>query len=131
MTGVVVAGIGIGGLIEPPVISRLIKAYGWRPSLVIMGCSVFVVIVIIAQFLKRDPKQVGLSAYGEDEEGGQAVAPEMNESSFKEAIHTVQFWLATGTFICLGYGAISIMVHIVRHAMEAIVLEIRQIPIHH
>jgi sugar phosphate permease len=118
MTGVVVAGIGIGGLIEPPVISRLIKAYGWRLSLVIMGCTVLVVIVIIAQFLKRDPKQMGLSAYGEVEEGRRAVTPEMNEFSFKEAVHTVQFWLATVTFICLGYGAVSIMVHIVRHAMD-------------
>lgn len=118
MTGVVVAGIGIGGLIEPPVISRIIKAYGWRPSLVIMGCTVFVVLVFIAQFLKRDPKQMGLLAYGEAEEARQAVTPEMQEFSLREAIHTVQFWLATATFVCLGYCGVSIMVHIVRHAMD-------------
>lgn len=125
MTGVVVAGMGIGGLIEPPVISRIIKAYGWRPALVISGCSVFAVLVIIAQFLKQDPKQMGLSPYGEHEEAREAVKPEMKGFSLKEAVHTVQFWLSTGAFVCLGYCGISIMVHIVRHAMDLEVPAVR------
>ena len=59
MTGVVIAGVGLGGLVGPPLISRLIEAYDWRFSYVILGCIVLVVMVLGAQFLKRDPAQKG------------------------------------------------------------------------
>ena len=66
MTWTVVAGLGIGALIAPPVANWLIYSYGWRLSYVILGAAVLLIVTLAAQFLKRDPTQVGQVAYGED-----------------------------------------------------------------
>ena len=52
MTGIVVAGVGIGGIVAPPVISRLINAYDWRVSFMVQGGFALLVLVAAAQFLR-------------------------------------------------------------------------------
>jgi MFS family permease len=66
MTGIVIAGAGIGQLIGPPVITRLISIYDWRLTFIILGGVVLVAMVLAAQFLKRDPVHMGQRPYGED-----------------------------------------------------------------
>ena len=66
MTGFVVAGQGIGTLIAPPVANQLISVYGWRTSYIILGVTVFIVIVLAAQYMRRDPEQKGLVPYGQN-----------------------------------------------------------------
>jgi MFS family permease len=46
MTGIVLSGVSIGTLIGAPVASRLISAYDWRMSYVIVGGIVLVVAVL-------------------------------------------------------------------------------------
>ena len=58
MTGIVVAGIGVGSLVGPQVANRLISDYGWRVSYVILGIIVLAVVALCAQFLKREPAQI-------------------------------------------------------------------------
>ena len=48
MTGIVLSGVSIGTLIGAPVASRLISAYDWRMSYVIVGGIVLVVAVLAA-----------------------------------------------------------------------------------
>jgi len=67
MTGVVVAGIGLGTMFIPPLVSQLISIYGWRTSYIIVGVAALVLVTLAAQFLKRTPEQIGLSPYGKDE----------------------------------------------------------------
>jgi MFS family permease len=118
MTGIVVAGVGIGGLVAPPVISRLILTYGWRFSYAIQGIIILIVIVLGAQFFKRDPTQKGQLAYGENEEKQQELTSEAKAFSFKEAVCTTQFWLVSIIFFCYGYCVWSVLIHIVPHAIE-------------
>ena len=59
MTGIVISGGGIGAFIGPPVINWLINISNWRQTTIILGIFVFIVIFLAAQFLKRDPSQVG------------------------------------------------------------------------
>ena len=59
MTGIVVAGVGVGIVVVPPVVTRLIDAYGWRTTYVVVSVIMLVVLLIAAQFLRRDPSQVG------------------------------------------------------------------------
>src|SRR4030042_483555 len=59
MTGIVLAGLGIGQLVAPPVISRLIFTYDWRLSYIFVGGAALLVMVIATQFLKRDPSVIG------------------------------------------------------------------------
>ena len=67
MTGLVATGVGIGGFLGPPIVDRLISSYGWRSSFVIMGAAVFLLVVLSAQAMRKDPSEVGQRPYGENE----------------------------------------------------------------
>ncbi len=118
MTGIAVAGTGIGGLITPLIANWLISTYTWRVSYVILGSVVLVLIVLAAQFLKRDPAQVGQLPYGENGKGIHELQLGNNGLSFREAVHTKQLWLVSGMFFLFGFCVFIIMVHIVPHAIE-------------
>jgi len=117
MTGIVLTGVSIGTLIAPPVASRLISAYDWRISYLILGGTVLVAVALIAQLLRRDPTQTKQRPYGESEEEKQELALETHEFSLREAIHTQQFWLASGMLLCFGFSVYAIVAHIVLHAI--------------
>jgi len=117
MTGIVVAGTGIGGLIAPPVANWLISIYDWQVSYIILGSIALVVVVLVAQLLRRDPTQVGQMPYGENkEETGLKGGTEA--FSLKEAASTMQFRLIFSMFLCLGFCMNTILVHIAPHATD-------------
>jgi MFS family permease len=118
MTGIVICGLTSGQLIGPLVISRLIAAHGWRLSCIILGAAVMVMIVLLAQFLRRDPSQVGQSPPREN--GGETPVARSDSQDFilKEAARTPQFWLVAVIFFCVGFATFAITVHIVPHAIK-------------
>jgi len=118
MTGIVIAGLGIGGLIGPPLISRLIATYDWLLSLIIVGIAVLLFVVIATQFLRRAPTQMRQLPEGESEGKYQTAKSVTNSFSFKEAVKTTQFWIVFGMFFCYGFGTYAIVVHIVQHAID-------------
>ena len=106
VTGIVLSGVSIGTLIGAPVASRLISAYDWRISYVIVGSIVLVGVVLAAQFLRRDPTQARQRPYGGSEGEKQEFVSETHSLSLREAVHTRQFWLASGMFFCFGFFCI-------------------------
>jgi len=118
MTGIVISGLSAGQLVGPPVASRLIAAYDWRLSFIILGGVVLLFMVLAAQFLRRDPAQMGQLPYGENEEERQGLESKTNDFSFREAVGTAQFWVFLIMLFCFGFSAFSVTVHIVRHAIE-------------
>jgi predicted MFS family arabinose efflux permease len=118
MTGIVIAGTSIGQLVGPPVTSRLIAAYDWRLSYIILGSVVLIFMVLAAQFLRRDPAQMGQLPYGENEGKQPGLKPDTKVFSLKEAAYTAQFWVIFGIFFCYGFGLFAIVIHIVPHAIE-------------
>lgn len=118
MTGIVAAGIGIGTLVAPPVANWLITSFDWRLSYIILGLVVLVVVVLGAQFLKRDPTLVGQIPYGEHSGAGPGAVREDTGLSLKEAVQTGQFWLISFIFFCFGFGMYSIILHIAPHATD-------------
>jgi len=117
MTGIALSGISIGTLIGAPVASRLISAYDWRMSYIIVSGIVLVVVALAAQFLRRDPTQAKQRPYGENEGEKQEFVLETHPLSLGEAVRTRQFWLASGMFFCFGFCVYTIMTHIVLHAI--------------
>jgi MFS family permease len=113
MTGIVICGLTLGQLVAPPIIGRMIAAYGWRHSYIILGVVVFVVVVIAAQFLRRDPGRLGLKPYGAGEEVKLSSSPGDIGYSLREAARTVQFWLGIIILFCFGYSAFALTVHLV------------------
>ena len=115
-TGIIISGIGIGTLIGPPLAEFLISIYDWRQSYLILGITVLILVVSAAQFMKRDPAQIGQSPYGENAGEEQELELATDSLTPKEAIATRQFWLVMGMVFCEGFCIFVIIVHIVPHA---------------
>lgn len=119
MTGIVAAGISIGAFVGPPLANRFIINYGWRTSYIIWAATVFLAVLIVAQFIRRDPAQVHQLAYGETKREGQITGPHPTLAmSFREAMSTGRFWMVFLMFFCLGFCTFAVMVHIAPHAID-------------
>ena len=116
MTGIVLAGIGIGILGVTQLTSWLIISYGWRNAFVILGIIVLVVIVSAAQLMRRSPQGRGLLPDGDSRVEPEGSHLSVRVFSLGEALRTRQLWMLWAIFICLGLSIFSIMLHIVIHA---------------
>ena len=114
MTGIVMSGMTVGGIVAPLVVSRLLIAYDWRQTFIIVGGVVLVFTVLLAQLLKRDPGRHGPSLNSAGEDPQSKSPPAVIGYSFKEAAQTLQFWLFIAILICFGYG-IAIGIHLYPH----------------
>ncbi len=117
MTGIVVSGVGFGTVIIAPLASWVIATYGWRPAYITIGIITLVVIVGAAQFIRRDPRQIGQLPYGENEAKQENLVPEARDFSYREAIHTRQFWMAAAIYFSYGFSLHTVTVHIIPHAI--------------
>jgi MFS family permease len=118
MTGIVIAGGGTGGIIVPPVANWLISTYGWRDAYAIIGVAVLVIVILAAQFLRRDPAKMGQVPYGENIGQEQELNLDAEGLSLKEANRTSQFWMAISMLFCFGVGVSITRVHLVPHAID-------------
>ena len=118
MTGMMMAGSGFGTMLMPPLANWLIQTLAWRSSFLVMGLLLLVAVLIAAQFLKREPSQLGLQALGDEQAvGTTASAPESVGLTFSDAIHTRQLWLLVVAFVGFGFALQSVMVHAVINAI--------------
>ena len=118
MTGIVLSGASLGMIIMPPLATWLIITYGWRTSYTIVGLIAMIVIILAAQFVKRDPAQIGQLPDNESGLKVESLDLQARNLSLREAIHTRQFWMLCAVFGCLWFGATAIWVHIVIHAID-------------
>jgi len=120
VTGIILAGGGLGTLATPPMAHWLISASSWRQSYIIMGSMVLVIAVIAAQFLRRDPAQMGQLPYGHDTSEATAFmqGTEPEGDSPKEAARTKAFWMIATMFFSLGFCLYSVIVHVAPHATD-------------
>lgn len=119
MTGIVVAGVGVGTMVSPPVATQFIANYGWRMAYMFIGAFFLVSLVLAAQFLKRDPGKIGQMPYGSNEAPGEHRSVWKGRGlSFREATHTRQFWMLCAMYIAFGTSQIAVMVHIVPYATD-------------
>jgi len=117
MTGMVKVGTGAGQLTIPLMAGLLIAAYGWRTAYVIIGALVLVLLVSISQLLRRDPSQMGLLPDGLEE----TPAGETGQTkglTLRDAMDTRQFWIICSVNLAVISCLLTIMMHIVIHAMD-------------
>jgi MFS family permease len=125
MSGIVKVGTGAGIAIMPLVASWLISSYGWRNSYAFLGIIGMISVVSFAQFLKRDPDQIGLKPYGMYEhESNNSHTPDSG-LSFQEAIRTEQFWMICSAYFAAWYIALSATGQIIPHALDLGVSTVR------
>ncbi|MFC1912325.1 MFS transporter [Chloroflexota bacterium] len=116
MIGITVSGIGVGLLVVPPLATFLMINHGWRTTYLLLGIIILALILPLAQFLRRDPSQIGQLPYGDRELQGISDLYQKG-FSLKEAIHTQQFWIVEIVLFFYALMVGIIMVHIVPHAI--------------
>jgi MFS family permease len=113
MTGIVLAGTGIALMVIVPTANQAILKYGWRIAYMAVGSVTMVVVVIAAQWLKRDPSQLGKLPYGYDVTTTSTSGARTYDLSFKEALRTDQVWLISSVYFCAYFVYYVYVVHMV------------------
>lgn len=118
MTGIAIAGIGIGSTAGPLVAGKLIDAFNWRVAYFLLGAAVIIVVILAAQFLKRDPGMIGQRSYGEEVIKGPGPSLQTTGFTLPEAVRTRQFWLFAAMMGCLGFAFFALQVHVAPYATD-------------
>jgi MFS family permease len=119
MSGIVKIGTGAGQLMVPLLAAVFISAYGWRNAYIILGAVILLILLAVAQVMRHDPQGMGLLPDNAEKALNTDRTGFTHRSvSLRSAARTLQFWaicLAELTsFFCL----LTIIVHIVPHAMD-------------
>lgn len=118
MTGIIKVGTGVGMLIMPLVINRLITAYGWRTTFVVLGAVVLFFYCLCSQFLVRDPGKMGRAPDGGYNVHPRNQTPPEGGMTLQEAARTMQFWTICFAFLLVFFCVSTILMHIVTHAID-------------
>jgi len=116
--GMMMAGSGFGTMFVPPLANGLIHSLEWRGAFVVVGSLLLVVVLVAAQFLRRDPAQIGLQPLSGDGEDDRPVSHMVSTAlSFSAAVRTRQLLLLVVAFAGFGFALQSVMVHVVVNAI--------------
>ena len=129
MTGIVLSGSGIALTVIVPAANQAILDYGWRTAYIIVGSVAMVVVIIAAQFLKRDPYQVGKLPYGCDGTSAVTSGAQTYGLFFKEALRTNQVWLISLVYFCAYFVYNLFVVHMVIYATGQGISSVRAVGI--
>ncbi|UCG66172.1 MAG: MFS transporter [Deltaproteobacteria bacterium] len=129
--GIGTSGIGLGGMLVP-ILAWLIVQYGWRPTTVIIGLSIWIIGIPLSLVMRHRPEQYGYLADGEvKEEIVMRREPEVDEvehHSFtnsakvrisnsnidftpRQALRTTIFWLLALIFGLRQFVVSAIVIH--------------------
>jgi MFS family permease len=97
-------GLGLGGAISQKYVALpLIRAFGWRAALVLMGGSMLLLVPVLLFVVRDRPADKGLYADGADGPPPENSAP---SQTFGQLLRCRAFWLlAAGS--CMSVGAIG------------------------
>jgi MFS family permease len=121
VTGIVLAGVSLGGIIWPPVVERLIANIGWQSTYIVVGLITLVIITAAAQLMKKNPQKIGLKPYGEKEK--LESTPHITDQTatgftFTQTFKTAPYWLIGLNRFCSMFIFQLISVHIFPHAVD-------------
>ncbi len=118
MSGIVKSGTGIGIMVMPLVVSWIINNYNWRTAFVVLAISSAVIIVALAQLLKRDPSVIGSQPYGQANNQFDRTAISSTGLTFRQTSRTWQFWTIATVYFLIWYTTESVIVHMAPHAID-------------
>jgi len=119
MSGITKVGTGAGQFLVPLIASALISAFGWRNAYLIIGGFVLVLLVSLAQLMKRDPSLIGLLPDGNQQtSNSNTLLMKENGLPLLEAVGTIQFWKICLAEFSAFFCIFTIIVHIVPHAID-------------
>lgn len=118
MSGIIKVGTGLGMVVMPFFINRLVTIYGWRHAFVVLSIVIFVSVLALAQLLVRDPalkNQLIDNGIRPESEGRNTREGGL---TFKEATRTRQLWTICMVYFVILFCVYTILMHIVQHAID-------------
>ncbi|MDP2920650.1 MAG: MFS transporter [Dehalococcoidia bacterium] len=116
--GFIYAGMTIGGIIGPLLTGWIIRQFNWRWAMGAFGAMSLLVIVPLAQTLKRTPQDAGLTPYGEEPRKQITTMETVTGFTLKQAVKTARFWLFAGILTCQFFIGQTIITHIAPHITD-------------
>jgi MFS family permease len=106
VTGILTASLATGQLIFLPVLASLTVSHGWRWASATVALAALVALPVVALFMRDNPRDVGLAAYGALE-ADEAPAPQGNPfgaalAGLRAGMRSSTFWLLAGSFFICG-----------------------------
>lgn len=119
ISGVVKVGTGSGQFLIPLIAAFLIIKFGWRNAYVIIAAALFILLLLTAQVLRRDPQSMGLLPDNESNStSGSKGKYSAKGLTLKEAALTRQLWIMCMAWFTVFFCLLTIPVHIVPHASD-------------
>lgn len=118
MTGIIKAGTGLGMFIMPLIATGFISSYSWRIAYMILGVLGFIIIVSLAQLLRRDPAHVRQAPDQENRVKLADLKSAESGLSFHDSIRTRQLWITSILYFAIWFCVNTILVHITPYAID-------------
>src|SRR5207253_149338 len=128
ITGIFAASTATGQLIFLPQQAAIIEAAGWRTAVLLVAAVAVSVALLVALFMRDDPRNVGLEPYGSEDlpEVKVSAAPAARVNPFGLAVSTLvegarvrDFWLLAGSFAICGATTVGLIsVHLIPASVE-------------
>jgi MFS family permease len=114
------AATSTGQLIFIPAMASLTVNIGWRAAIELLVVVSILVLVPVAIFMRDQPEDVGLRAFGEQLVLSDAErAADTRSTPMRVALRTGDFWLLAGSFFICGYTSNGLIgTHLIPHAIE-------------
>ncbi len=117
MTGLVLAGGGLGQAVFPQISTWLIAEFEWPAAYRLFGGGIMIAVILLSLFLRKDPAQMGLAPFG-------AVSGKKNDEEvrtglfFREVLHSGRWWLFFISIILFQFGLGVMVVHAINHGID-------------
>jgi sugar phosphate permease len=105
--GILTAAAATGQLVFLPGLSSLAMNHGWKSVSVVVACGAFIMVPVIAFFLRDRPADIGLLPYGAPSDWKEPTPSEIPAGklavvTLRQAIKVRDFWLLAGSFFVCG-----------------------------
>lgn len=113
--GFTIQAVAIGAMFA----SLMLASFGWRHANIFIGLAILVVLLLVAQLMRRDPQGMGLLPDGGSvKTGSRTDGGEQQSLSLKDVAHMEQFWTICLAEFVIFFCLFTVVVHIVPHALD-------------
>jgi predicted MFS family arabinose efflux permease len=120
--GIAGSGGGLGIAFLAPLAAFLIESFEWRNALMILGVTAWLVMIPVAQLLRKDPYEIGALPDGATPGDLTARVEEGTTSppiiSLVKVLRTKNFWSFLFIWVLLAFSSFFVLTHIVPHATD-------------
>ena len=110
---VMMLGIGIGAVIMPSLIQRLITSFGWRAAYSMYGSAMLLIALpVIVAFMRDTPSEMGLLPDGASGSPLAVRKDDLAGLSWRQARRTQTFWVMVSAFFLLGASVHACILHL-------------------